>query len=754
MGQGPRLTSPHPPHPVQMAAAEAVHHIHLQNFSRSLLETLNGQRLGGHFCDVTVRIREASLRAHRCVLAAGSPFFQDKLLLGHSEIRVPPVVPAQTVRQLVEFLYSGSLVVAQGEALQVLTAASVLRIQTVIDECTQIIARARAPVPGAPAPLPTPVPPPLAPAQLRHRLRHLLAARPPGHTGAAHSRKQRQPARLQLPAPTAPTKTEGSDVDPSLPAAPDDGGDGDEETDDETDGEDGEGGGPGEGQAPPTFPDCAAAGFLTAAPASACEEPPAPAGLSDYGGGPGRDFLRGASAAEDVFQESYVPAWQDEDGTAAEACATENPAPPDCVLSGSHAPGVKTPGPPVSLFPFHLGAPGPPAQPPPAPSGPAPALPSAFYPALQPDAAPSAPPGEAPAPPAAPAAAPSATPARPPGTAEPPAYECSHCRKTFSSRKNYTKHMFIHSDLQENLEEVLPKLQAENIRCFYLSQSSPTPGVGALGAALDVAPTDPVPTDLRAGITPQSPALFIYTSGTTGLPKPAIVTHERLLQMCKMLSLCGGTADDVVYTVLPLYHVTGLILGVLSCLELGATCVLAPKFSASRFWDNCRQHGVTVILYVGEVLRYLCNTPQRPEDRTHTVRLAMGNGLRADVWQSFQQRFGPIQILEIYGSTEGNIGFINYPGRCGALGKMSCFLRMLSPFELVQFDTDAEEPVRDNRGFCVPVGPGTRVGETFPGCGKGRGPSAPSLEQAAQSLEVSALWWCLLPSPGPCSQLV
>ncbi|XP_005616066.1 zinc finger and BTB domain-containing protein 45 isoform X1 [Canis lupus baileyi] len=433
------------PSDLRMAAAEAVHHIHLQNFSRSLLETLNGQRLGGHFCDVTVRIREASLRAHRCVLAAGSPFFQDKLLLGHSEIRVPPVVPAQTVRQLVEFLYSGSLVVAQGEALQVLTAASVLRIQTVIDECTQIIARARAPVPGAPAPLPTPVPPPLAPAQLRHRLRHLLAARPPGHTGAAHSRKQRQPARLQLPAPTAPTKTEGSDVDPSLPAAPDDGGDGDEETDDETDGEDGEGGGPGEGQAPPTFPDCAAAGFLTAAPASACEEPPAPAGLSDYGGGPGRDFLRGASAAEDVFQESYVPAWQDEDGTAAEACATENPAPPDCVLSGSHAPGVKTPGPPVSLFPFHLGAPGPPAQPPPAPSGPAPALPSAFYPALQPDAAPSAPPGEAPAPPAAPAAAPSATPARPPGTAEPPAYECSHCRKTFSSRKNYTKHMFIHS---------------------------------------------------------------------------------------------------------------------------------------------------------------------------------------------------------------------------------------------------------------------------------------------------------------------
>ncbi|XP_005414456.1 PREDICTED: zinc finger and BTB domain-containing protein 45 isoform X2 [Chinchilla lanigera] len=396
-----------------MAAAEAVHHIHLQNFSRSLLETLNGQRLGGHFCDVTVRIREASLRAHRCVLAAGSPFFQDKLLLGHSEIRVPPVVPAQTVRQLVEFLYSGSLVVAQGEALQVLTAASVLRIQTVIDECTQIIARARAP--SAPAPLP--VPPPLAPAQLRHRLRHLLAARPLGPPSAVHSRKQRQPARLQLPAPPAPTRAEGPTASPTLPAAPDDRGDEDEDTEEDTDGED------GEGSAPPAFPDCAA-GFLPVAADEAQEEPPRPPGLSDHSGA-GRDFLRGAAAAEDVFSDGFVSAWREEEGSITEGGPAEPPVPPDCALAGPRAPppAAKTPGPLAPLFPFHLGAPGPPA-----PQGPA------FYPALQPDA-PSSQLGEAPAPPAPVV----------PATPVPPAYECSHCHKTFSSRKNYTKHMFIHS---------------------------------------------------------------------------------------------------------------------------------------------------------------------------------------------------------------------------------------------------------------------------------------------------------------------
>uniref|UniRef100_A0A2K5II52 Zinc finger and BTB domain containing 45 n=1 Tax=Colobus angolensis palliatus TaxID=336983 RepID=A0A2K5II52_COLAP len=351
-----------------MAAAEAVRHIHPQNFSSSLLETLNGQKLGGHFSDVTVCIREASLRAHRCVLAVGSPSFQDKLLLGHSEIRVPSVMPVQTKRQLVEFLYGSSLLVAQDEALQVHTALSVLLPST-----------------SAPAPLPTPVPPPLAPAQLRHRRRHLLAAC-----------KQRQPARLQLPAPPTPAKSEGLGADPSLSAAPDDRGDNDdEETDDETDGEHGEGGGPGESQAPHSFPDCAA-GFLTAAAAadSACEESPAPTGLADYS-----------------------------DGAVPEGCPTETPVQPDCILVGPRPPGVKTSGPTIRASP--------------APS-------PAFYPTLQPEAAPSTQLWEAPAPSAAPTTAPSGTSARTPG-AEPPAYECGHCPKTFSSEKNYTKHMFIHS---------------------------------------------------------------------------------------------------------------------------------------------------------------------------------------------------------------------------------------------------------------------------------------------------------------------
>ncbi|CAL8365084.1 unnamed protein product [Lota lota] len=120
---------------------ERIHNINLHNFSNSVLETLNEQRNRGHFCDVTVRIHGSMLRAHRCVLAAGSPFFQDKLLLGYSDIEIPSVVSVQSVQKLIDFMYSGVLRVSQSEALQILTAASILQIKTVIDECTRIVSQ-------------------------------------------------------------------------------------------------------------------------------------------------------------------------------------------------------------------------------------------------------------------------------------------------------------------------------------------------------------------------------------------------------------------------------------------------------------------------------------------------------------------------------------------------------------------------------------------------------------------------------------
>lgn len=56
-------------------------------------------------------------------------------------------------------------------------------------------------------------------------------------------------------------------------------------------------------------------------------------------------------------------------------------------------------------------------------------------------------------------------------------------------------------------------------------------------------------------------------------------------------------------------------------------------------------------------------------DRSHSVRLAIGNGTRADVWSEFMKRFGNITIREFYGMTERNCGLINYSGKMGAVGR-------------------------------------------------------------------------------------
>lgn len=67
---------------------------------------------------------------------------------------------------------------------------------------------------------------------------------------------------------------------------------------------------------------------------------------------------------------------------------------------------------------------------------------------------------------------------------------------------------------------------------------------------------------------------------------------------------------------------------------------------------------------------------QKPNDRDHKVRLALGNGLRGDVWREFIKRFGDIDIQEFYAATEGNVAFTNYTRKIGAVGRVNYLLRV------------------------------------------------------------------------------
>ena len=173
----------------------------------------------------------------------------------------------------------------------------------------------------------------------------------------------------------------------------------------------------------------------------------------------------------------------------------------------------------------------------------------------------------------------------------------------------------------------------------------------------------------RADISSRSTLYYIFTSGTTGLPKAAAIPNSRFLAAGYGFSaLSSLRASDKVYCCLPIYHSSGGMLGFSMVWSVGASMHLSPKFSASRFWTECREHKCSTIQYVGELLRYLTAQPPAPHDRLHGVRMAVGNGLRPNVWADFNARFGVPRICEFYGSTEGNITLVNTMNVVGAVG--------------------------------------------------------------------------------------
>lgn len=98
----------------------------------------------------------------------------------------------------------------------------------------------------------------------------------------------------------------------------------------------------------------------------------------------------------------------------------------------------------------------------------------------------------------------------------------------------------------------------------------------------------------------------------------------------------------MVYTCLPIFHTSGGGIGVVAMMRTGCTMVLSRKFSVKRFWTEISANRCTVFQYIGELCRYLviyAKAHPQVYEIPHCVRLAIGNGLRPEVWDDFQDGF-------------------------------------------------------------------------------------------------------------------
>jgi fatty-acyl-CoA synthase len=212
-------------------------------------------------------------------------------------------------------------------------------------------------------------------------------------------------------------------------------------------------------------------------------------------------------------------------------------------------------------------------------------------------------------------------------------------------------------------------------------------------------------------VTIDDTALHIYTSGTTGLPKAAKVSHARVMMWSHWFAgMMDTRPSDRMYDCLPMYHSVGGVVATGALLVNGGSVLIRDKFSASQFWDDVVRQDCTLVQYIGELCRYLTNAPPHPLETKHRLRLACGNGLRPDVWEGFKSRFAIPHILEFYAATEGNLSLYNAEGKPGAIGRVPPFLAHRFPAAIVKSDTGKGEPLRDERGLCIPCAP-DEVGE-------------------------------------------
>jgi len=189
-------------------------------------------------------------------------------------------------------------------------------------------------------------------------------------------------------------------------------------------------------------------------------------------------------------------------------------------------------------------------------------------------------------------------------------------------------------------------------------------------------------------------ARIMFTSGTTGRSKGVIKQHASDYFSGRTYNeVCGVTAEDTVFSCLPLFHSNAQVLAAYPAMIAGARIAMVERYSSGRFWKQVIAAEATVLNTVSAINYFIWNTPESPDDRAHAVSRIMAMPAPKDLYHRFEERFG-IRFVEGYGLTE--TGMVTYvppgagprPGSCG----------MASP----GFEVSVVEPGTDR-----PLPPGT-----------------------------------------------
>jgi crotonobetaine/carnitine-CoA ligase len=194
----------------------------------------------------------------------------------------------------------------------------------------------------------------------------------------------------------------------------------------------------------------------------------------------------------------------------------------------------------------------------------------------------------------------------------------------------------------------------------------------------DLVTADPVPL---VTVAPADLATFIYTGGTTGPSKGCMLSHAYHGTLSRQIGVCWRrTADDVVWTPLPMFHLNALVTAVLGPLIYGGRAAISRRFSVSAFWPEMNRVGATVTSTLGTMAYLLANDVDRPEqprsgapEANTSLRLIGAAPLPVQVDRTIRDRFGVATFSGAFGLTEASLlswqplGVENKPDAAGVV---------------------------------------------------------------------------------------
>jgi len=203
-------------------------------------------------------------------------------------------------------------------------------------------------------------------------------------------------------------------------------------------------------------------------------------------------------------------------------------------------------------------------------------------------------------------------------------------------------------------------------------------------------------------------AVIFYTSGPTSHPKGVILSHESLVVEAA-ISGSGFEQSDkdiVALFALPLYHVFGLEIVLLTSLAEGSTVVMQPGISLSSLWEAIERERVTIFMGVPYIFALAVNMAER-EGIKHdlsSLRLCVSGGaaLPVSLMERFRQCYG-LKLAQLYGLTESVAHITCQPvdgtGKPGSVGGA------LPGWEVKAVDEGGRELPPDQPGEIIVKGP-------------------------------------------------